>query len=370
MKTFLCKINLLLFTLFCLSTASYAQKADGAILGSTESAYNFGEIYEENGPISHTFIIFNKGNGNLVISRVTSSCGCTKPEWNPAPIAPGDSSEVTVTYDPAHRPGPFHKMIYLYGNQTNGRYVDLLIKGFVRHRPPKPKVVYPYAIGDLKLSSKKIYYNALRNNEQEEKKIQIKNGGTTVLDLKIGKTPSYLTVKCKPMVLVPDSKGEISFLLDASKKKNLGRIVEEIALQVRNKDKKREEILTLAANLIPNTSEENKKKFPVAELSANTIDFGDVSDKGGGIPLIGGRVTETFTITNTGNNDLNIYSFSSDDQKIDMHGGAKLIHPSETKVFKVTIKPKQLETNLSSLIYVICNDPKGPVRIVKVIATK
>ena len=41
------------------------------------------------------------GKGSLTISNVQASCGCTTPEWEHSPIAPGAQSVIKVGYNAA-----------------------------------------------------------------------------------------------------------------------------------------------------------------------------------------------------------------------------------------------------------------------------
>ena len=70
---------------------------NGAQISADELTYNFGTIAEADGLASHTFVIKNTGDGPLVITRITASCGCTQPEWTKEPIAPGKTGNVKVT---------------------------------------------------------------------------------------------------------------------------------------------------------------------------------------------------------------------------------------------------------------------------------
>lgn len=50
-------------------------------------------------PVTATFKITNKGDKPLVISNVTTSCGCTVADWTKEPIAPGKTGSVSSTFD-------------------------------------------------------------------------------------------------------------------------------------------------------------------------------------------------------------------------------------------------------------------------------
>lgn len=101
-----------------------------AITKFTEYVYDFGNIKEDGGPVSHEFEFVNTGNGNLVIHEATAQCGCTRPEYPKNPVAPGKKSKIKVTYNPIGRPGAFNKEVTV---KTNGepRKIRLKIRGTV-----------------------------------------------------------------------------------------------------------------------------------------------------------------------------------------------------------------------------------------------
>ena len=104
---------------------------DGAVISMEETMYDFGDIKEDGGDVSHTFIVKNEGNKPLVITRVIASCGCTTPGWTKEPIPAGQTGEVLVTFDPKGRPVPFTKTVSIYSNGKTGSLV-VTIKGDVK----------------------------------------------------------------------------------------------------------------------------------------------------------------------------------------------------------------------------------------------
>lgn len=112
---------------FCLPLSA---KKNQASVRFAEQTYNFGNVKENGGPVSHNFEFVNEGDGNLVIVDATSQCGCTKPEYPAKPIAPGKRGVVKVTYNPTGRPGPFDKVITVKTNAKNKK-VRLKITGNV-----------------------------------------------------------------------------------------------------------------------------------------------------------------------------------------------------------------------------------------------
>lgn len=105
-------------------------KGDKPKVTFTEYRYDFGNVKEKGGPVSHEFTFTNTGDGNLIIVDATATCGCTKPEYPKNPIAPGKKGKIKVTYNPVGRPGPIDRTVTV---KTNGspKKVRLKIVGTV-----------------------------------------------------------------------------------------------------------------------------------------------------------------------------------------------------------------------------------------------
>lgn len=75
------------------------------------------------------FEFTNTGDAPLIVSKVTSSCGCTVPKWSKEPILPGKTGEIQVNYD-TNRVNPIRKTITVISNADTPT-VALKIKGLV-----------------------------------------------------------------------------------------------------------------------------------------------------------------------------------------------------------------------------------------------
>jgi hypothetical protein len=82
----------------------------------------------------HTFAVKNSGDESLEILRLSTSCGCTKAtvaETNKV-IAPGQSVEMMVTFDPAvheddHDLGDVTRIVYIKTNDSKNPEVEVEI---------------------------------------------------------------------------------------------------------------------------------------------------------------------------------------------------------------------------------------------------
>lgn len=120
-----------------LGFAAAAQKtvkkaaADQDILLLKETQYDFGKI-PQGKPVKHIFEIVNNGREPLQIENVQASCGCTTPEWDNAPVAPGATRKITVGYNAAAG-GTFEKTITVF--YDSGKTKQFIIKGEVWQTP-------------------------------------------------------------------------------------------------------------------------------------------------------------------------------------------------------------------------------------------
>jgi hypothetical protein len=90
-----------------------------------KTVHDFGTIKENGGNVSATFKITNNTKAPVLLAHVSASCGCTVPTWTKDPIEPGKTGEVTATFNPIGRPGPFEKTITII---TNGNPVRITAK--------------------------------------------------------------------------------------------------------------------------------------------------------------------------------------------------------------------------------------------------
>ncbi len=90
---------------------------------------DYGEIDKGSDGV-RVFEFTNTGEAPLIISKVSSSCGCTIPKKPEAPILPGATGEIQVKYD-TNRVGPIRKAITVISNADTPTKV-LKIKGEVK----------------------------------------------------------------------------------------------------------------------------------------------------------------------------------------------------------------------------------------------
>ena len=121
------KMALLLFV--GLLTWSVSAQEKTAKIEFKSDTVDYGEI-EKGSDGVRVFEFTNTGDAPLVISKVSSSCGCTIPKKPEAPIQPGETGEIQVKYD-TNRVGPIRKAITVISNADTPTII-LKIKGTVK----------------------------------------------------------------------------------------------------------------------------------------------------------------------------------------------------------------------------------------------
>ncbi|MES2617991.1 MAG: DUF1573 domain-containing protein [Bacteroidota bacterium] len=91
-----------------------------------ELEFDFGNIIQGT-PASHIFEFKNVGNRVIDLQNVGASCGCTTPNWKGGPYKPGETGQITATYNAASE-GYFNKTITV---TTSEGSIVLTIKGNV-----------------------------------------------------------------------------------------------------------------------------------------------------------------------------------------------------------------------------------------------
>jgi hypothetical protein len=97
----------------------------------TYLVHDYGTIYKNGDGVCY-FEFKNTGRAELQLTNVSSSCGCTIPQWPKEPIPPGESAQIKVSYNTG-RVGGINKSVFVDSNA--GERVTLNIKGNVIEQP-------------------------------------------------------------------------------------------------------------------------------------------------------------------------------------------------------------------------------------------
>lgn len=91
--------------------------------------HNFGKIIQGE-KVTYSFKFTNTGKSPLLISKVSTTCGCTVGEYPKVPVKSGETEYIEVTFDSKHKSGFQNKAITIMAN-TQPNKTTLRIKGQV-----------------------------------------------------------------------------------------------------------------------------------------------------------------------------------------------------------------------------------------------
>jgi hypothetical protein len=107
-------------------TTSAVASTNGPVMKFANDTHDFGKI-KQGDKVTYQFNFTNSGKSPLIISDAVASCGCTTPTWPKGPIKPGDSGQISVTYNSTGHTGLQDKMITITANTNPPQSVVHLV---------------------------------------------------------------------------------------------------------------------------------------------------------------------------------------------------------------------------------------------------
>lgn len=80
-----------------------------------KTTHDFGKVIQGE-KLSYTFKFKNTGKSNLVITKAEASCGCTTSIPPKAPIKPGETGEIKVSFDSKTKKGEVKQLVVVSAN--------------------------------------------------------------------------------------------------------------------------------------------------------------------------------------------------------------------------------------------------------------
>ena len=281
-------------------------------------------------PVTATFKVTNSGDKPLVISNVTTSCGCTVADWTKTPIAPGASGVVSSTFD-AKALGRFQKSIGIYSNASD-RPIYLSIRGEVSADPKNYTVTHPYQIGAVRLDKESLEFDDAHKGDKLEMDLLVANTSEDVYTPVLMHLPPYLKAVAVPEKLGRGRSGKIHITLDTDKLPKFGLTTATVYLSRFMGDKVGEEnAIPVSAVLLPDfsrLSEQERQNPPVVELSSTELTFPALGEKE--------KKAQTVIVKNTGQRELVITDLQVFNSALGVHLKKRVLKPGASTKLKIT----------------------------------
>ena len=326
-----------------------------------DAKHNFGEINEEKGNALHQFEFKNAGNTPLKIETVKAACGCTTPGWTRQEIMPNETGFIKVEYNPAGRPGPFHKTVTVMTNEFPNTHI-IHISGEVIPKPKTPEEDFPYAIGQLRARSKFMNVGGISTKEPVVKGFSIYNNGTDTLTYtEEFESPKYISIDFEPKKLLPEQKGQVILTFDAKAKNDLGYGSDNIVFYTNEGDsveRKEFYVMSTISEYFPPMSESEMANAPRLAFGNASYDFGDINS--------GNVVTTEFLVRNTGKSDLNIRKIKTNCGCTESTSDLNVLKAGEQTNLVVSFNPAGRNGRQKKTVTVFSNDPLQPSQQIEI----
>lgn len=332
---------------------------DASSLRFDYETWDFGKIKEVDGPVSHTFRFVNEAGNPIVIERVSTSCGCTTPEYSRRPVASGGSGEITITFDPDYRPGYFSKDVYISSDGGRSRNV-LTVTGEVIPRPRPVEETYPFVAGAGGLRFDKLYLDMGAVEQGEPLSMTIGWANTSPRDIRFGfdlaPADNMVTVNA-PETLCTGCKGEMTVTARIPEGGFYGSF--SYRLVPRAEGAPLPLSVTVRGIAVDNFSAATPA--PVSILPETYHYFGKVKSAG--------SYTHTFRLVNDGQGALVVRCVEPEKGVSCSLRAGSVVGAGNACSFNVTLDTTGEEYDVvSRVVRIIVNDPANPVRTLRVTA--
>ena len=349
--------TILLWTAFCL--AGHAQ----AKATFDKKTHEFGVVLWKH-PATAVFTVKNDGDKPLVISNVTTSCGCTVADWTKEPIAPGATGKVLAVFD-AKALGHFYKDISVYCNASD-LPIYLMINGEVSADPKNYTMTHPYEIGAIRLDKESIEFDDVNKGDNPTMDILVANTSSDVYTPVLMHLPPYLEAVGMPEKIGRKGTGKIRITLNTEKLPKFGLTTSTVYLSRFPGDKVGEEnAIPVSVVLLPDfsqISQQQRLNPPAVELSAKEFTLPSLAENE--------KKSVKVVVKNVGKSDLEITDLQVFNSALGVQLKKRVLKPGASTKMKITAYGKFLKkVKGTPRVLMITNDPNCPKIIINVNVT-
>lgn len=324
-----------------------------------QTTVDFGAFGEEAGPVTAVFRAVNTGDEPLVVLSARANCGCTTPAYNQEAVAPGDTLKISVTYDPAGRPGRFGKKVYVETN-TEPRKSTLNIKGVVIGAPESIVARYPADLGPLRLAHSPVFLGNGRKGHIKSVFEEGYNRSDRPLHPVVRDVPDWLQVTVVHDSIPAGEQGTFNFYVTPDKSPLYGLVTDTVTVipEVSRPDEAyRVPVVATFNEDFGTLTEKELAKSPAVRVAADVVPLGEVR--------AGSEVSGAFTVSNDGKSPLLIRRVYSTEPGVTFDAPRSIgVGKKGTVTATLTVPSGPVSVR----IQLITNDPANPIQTLRLTA--
>lgn len=176
-----------------------------------ERVFDFGNVDELGGKITHIFKVKNTGKEPIALVSSRTGCNCVEVKLPREEIKPGATAKVAVTYNPNYRPGPFSKEIAVMS--SGSRYNRIWIKGNVIAGKHPVEEKYRYGYGDgLWMNLKLLSFGSMPKGGEKSVELRFANGSEKPMTVRFEPSePNFGLTMPAECTLEPNGEAKVDF---------------------------------------------------------------------------------------------------------------------------------------------------------------
>ena len=350
---------------YILASISFVPVFAATEISWVSKVYDFGAFDEDTKEKVAEFRFVNTTSEPVSVVSATASCGCTVPDYDLAPVAPGDTALIKVKYDPSGRPGRFSKHVYVRTSASPERH-KLMIKGTVIGSAETIKGRYPASLGPLKLRTSAAMIGRVFDGQEKIHYVDGYNQSADTLCPVVVSAPEFLNVSVEPECVPPGDLMNIRIKFRGDVKGYLGLISDSIAIApVAGDSVYHFPVTAIVEEDFSGLTDKQRAEAPVAVYDVDRVVLPPAKVNGQE------PVSAEFSVGNSGKSDLIIRRVYSEDHGITVEPLSKKVKQGKKGMIKVSFDPKAQPTGLvNARVTVITNSPDNPIRVIRIVGER
>jgi len=332
------------------------------------TSYDMGTFGEDEGKQACKFAVVNEGDSAATLTRARTGCGCTVVDLPTAPIAPGDTAWVGVTYNPMGRPGKFSKDIWVYSTATPQR-TQLTITGNVIATPETVDKQYPDAAGDaMRFTGHIIPFGETMSTGTRMASLQGYNASLDTMLVHVTCDAPHLVATIVPDTVAPGDVTSLIVHITGSKAPLWGFNSDSVTITATplhpsaaaHSGSLDVEVSARVLEDFGKLSDDDIQKAPIAVVTPAAIDLGRVARDS--------VVTASFDVRNAGKRPLTIHRVWCPTPSVSATIARETLKHGQHSGIDVNINTSLLKDPFINLsIDIITTDPAQPVQQVRIV---
>lgn len=319
-----------------------------------EEIFDFGDVSEKGGPVTHEFTFVNTSTRPIKILSVEASCGCTTPDWSREAVPPGKTGFIQARFDPKGRPGYFSKSLTVTTDHEAGPII-LQIKGQVN--TADGDIDLPVSKGSWGLKSSSFNMGKVFVNERNViKEFRLMNKGDKAVTVQRMVSPNYINVTAEPQTLNPRQSGIIRIIYSGRLKNTYGFQSDNIEFHTDDEEMpvKSFSVYATLEDHFPKLTAEELAVAPQLKIAETSLDLGRVRQ--------GNLVSREIMIINTGKQDLVLKSLQPNCSCVTASATSNVLKAGESGNIKVIFDSRDRKSSQNKAVTIYSNDPRNPVQ--------